>query len=74
MQALFADLPEALQNTVKIADACQFEFDFKARYYPVFVPPQLEGQSFTKETRLQEAEKFLRQLCEEGKIPREKSS
>lgn len=66
MQALFADVPEALQNTVKIADACQFEFDFKAKYYPVFVPPQLEGQSFTKEVRLQEAEKFLRQLCEEG--------
>lgn len=66
MQALFADLPEALETTVSIADECQFEFDFKTRFYPVFVPPHLEGKSFTKEERLAEAEKFLRQLCEEG--------
>jgi DNA polymerase III subunit alpha len=66
MTALFSDLPDALANTVKIADECQFEFDFKTRYYPVFVPPYLEGKEFTKEERLIEAEKFLRQLCEEG--------
>ena len=66
MQALFADVPEALENTVRIAQSCQFEFDFKARFYPVFIPPHLEGQSFTTEERLSEAEKFLRNLCEEG--------
>jgi DNA polymerase III subunit alpha len=66
MQILFADVPEVLEATVAIATEIQFEFDFKTRFYPVFVPPQLEGKRFTKEERLIEAEKFLRQLCEEG--------
>ena len=66
MQAIFADLPEALESTVNIAAECQFEFDFKTKFYPVFVPPHMEGKQFTKEERLNEAEKFLRQLCEEG--------
>jgi DNA polymerase III subunit alpha len=66
MQALFADIPEALEATVTIAAEIQFEFDFKTKFYPVFVPPHLEGKNFTKEERLVEAEKFLRQLCEEG--------
>lgn len=66
MCALFADVPEALENTVRIAQSCQFEFDFKARFYPVFIPPYLEGTSFTAEQRLSEAEKFLRNLCQEG--------
>jgi DNA polymerase-3 subunit alpha len=66
MQALFADLPEALASTVEIASQCQFEFDFKTRYYPVFIPPSMEGKEFSKEERLVEAEKYLRQLCLEG--------
>jgi DNA polymerase-3 subunit alpha len=66
MAALFADIPETLENTLQIASQCQFEFDFKTRFYPVFVPPHLKEKSFTKEERLAEAEKFLRQLCEEG--------
>ncbi len=66
MRQLFHDLPEAVENTVKIAEQCDFEFDFKAKYYPVFVPPTLEGKSYTKEERLIEAESFLRRLCEEG--------
>ena len=66
MHPLFADLPEALANSVNIAESVNFEFDFKARFYPVFIPPHLEGKSFTKEERLSEAETFLRQLCEEG--------
>lgn len=69
MQALFADVPEAIENTARIAESCHFEFDFKTRFYPVFVPPHLENRSFTKEERLLEAEKFLRALCEEG-IPK----
>ena len=49
-----------------IAESVDFEFDFKTKFYPVFVPPHLEGKSFTKEERLTEAEQFLRRLCEEG--------
>ena len=66
MEQKFADLPEALTSTVDIAAQCQFEFDFKTRYYPVFVPPHLENKEFTTQERLAEAEKYLRQLCEEG--------
>ncbi|MBS0603736.1 MAG: DNA polymerase III subunit alpha [Verrucomicrobia bacterium] len=66
MQELFADIPDALSATVEIAAECKFEFDFKTRYYPVFVPPHLEGKTFTVEERNAEAEKYLRQLCEEG--------
>ncbi|MBI3236411.1 MAG: DNA polymerase III subunit alpha [Chlamydiales bacterium] len=66
MQSLFADLPEALENTLLVAEKCQFEFDLKSKYYPVFIPPSLENTSFSKKERKIAAEKFLRQLCEEG--------
>ncbi len=66
MQTLFKDHPEALSTTVEIGSQCGFEFDFKTKYYPVFVPPQLEGRPYTQEERLTEAQKYLRQLCQEG--------
>ncbi len=66
MHALFADIPEALETSWEIASQCRFEFDFKTRFYPVFIPPHMEEKTYTKEERLVEAEKFLRQLCEEG--------
>lgn len=34
MEKLFGDVPEALSNTVKIADACTFEFKFGNLYLP----------------------------------------
>ena len=34
MEKLFGDVPEALANTVKIADACDFEFMFGNLYLP----------------------------------------
>lgn len=64
MQALFADVPEAIAETVKVAALCQCELDFKTKHYPVFVPPELEGKNWTVEERKQAAEKFLRDLCE----------
>lgn len=66
MEALFADLPEAIQNTQKITDACNLTIDFKTKYYPIFTPPHLEGQELEEETRVKEAENFLRELCEKG--------
>lgn len=66
MKALFADLPEALENTVKIADKCKCELDFKTKHYPVFVPPTLEGKSYTPEERIKAAERFLYELCQKG--------
>jgi DNA polymerase-3 subunit alpha len=66
MEQRFADLPDALNSSVDIANQCQFEFDFKTRYYPVFIPPHLENKEFTTEERLAEAQNYLRDLCEEG--------
>lgn len=66
MAALFADLPEAIENTLKIADKCKCELDFKAKHYPVFIPPEVVGKEVTKEERLKAAEQFLFDLCQKG--------
>ncbi|MBU6446224.1 MAG: DNA polymerase III subunit alpha, partial [Verrucomicrobia bacterium] len=66
MQALFADLPEALENTLKIGEKCKCELDFKTRHYPVFIPPHLHGKKVSKTERLKEAEQFLYDLCQKG--------
>lgn len=66
MAALFADVPESLAETVKIAEKCTCEIDFKTKHYPVFVPPHLEGKTISKEDRLKEAEQFLYDLCQKG--------
>lgn len=39
MAALFPDLPEAIENTVKIADACNFKFEFGVNKLPVYHVP-----------------------------------
>ncbi len=48
----------ACKTTADIAAQCQFEFDFKTRFYPVFVPPHLEGKIFHKR----------RAPCRSGKV------
>lgn len=55
MQALFSDIPEALSNTLEIAEKCNVEIDFKTKHYPVYTPP--ESQS---------VEDYLWKLCREG--------
>ena len=69
MSELFADQKEAIEASVKIAQMCQFAFDFKTKFYPVFIPPHLEGKELSKENRAEEAAHYLRTLCEEG-IPK----
>jgi len=66
MQKRFKDLPEALENTQKIAEQCQFEFDFKTKHYPVYVPPELEGQEYTNDERDKSAKQYLKDLCYQG--------
>lgn len=66
MKKLFADLPEAIENTAKIADLCKCDLDFKTKHYPVFVPPELVGVTISKEERLKAAEQFLYNLCVKG--------
>jgi len=49
MAELFADEPEALANTVKIAEACQLEIPMGSYHFPVF--PLEPGQSLTGQLR-----------------------
>ncbi len=55
MRALFSALPEAIENTVKIADRCSVELDFSHTYLPRFPCP--DGQT---------SGDYLRRLTYEG--------
>ena len=55
MAAPFADLPQALANTLRIAERCNAQLDFSAQRLPTFaVPP---GHTLSR---------YLRTLCKEG--------
>ena len=55
MRAIFRDLPEALTNTLRIAEACDLKLEFGVSKYPDYAPP--EGKT---------REGYLRELCESG--------
>ena len=55
MKARFAEAPEAVTNTVEVADKCNLEIEFGKLHYPVFQPPE----HVTREG-------YLRQLLAEG--------
>ncbi len=66
MAALFADIPEALANSVRIAESCHVEMDFKTKHYPIYLPASLDGKQYSKEEQAKAVEEFLWKLCEEG--------
>ncbi|MCI5052479.1 MAG: DNA polymerase III subunit alpha [Simkaniaceae bacterium] len=66
MAEVFSDAPQVLENTLAVAEKCQMQFDFKKKFYPVFVPPSLEGKEYAKEERVEESEKYLMELCTKG--------
>lgn len=66
MRALFSDFPEAIDGALLCADRCHFSYDFDSRFYPVYIPPSIEGTSYTPKEREKAAEEFLRHLCLEG--------
>ncbi|MGA8660149.1 MAG: DNA polymerase III subunit alpha [Chthoniobacterales bacterium] len=55
MQTLFNEVPEALQNTLKIAESCNLKLDFNVSKYPGYEPPP--GKT---------GEVYLRELCYDG--------
>jgi DNA polymerase III subunit alpha len=55
MKKTFADLPEAVENTVRIADMCNVEIELGKNQLPYFEVPQ----GYTPDS-------FLRTLCEKG--------
>ena len=56
MAALFRHVPEAIENTARIADSCELELEFGKHILPAFSPLP-EGKS---------AGRYLRELCEDG--------
>lgn len=66
MKALFEDVPEAISNTLEVAQKCSLQLDFKTKHYPVYIPPSLEGKTYTADERKQASADYLKQLCEEG--------
>jgi len=55
MKALFHEVPEAVRNTLEVAERCNVEIEFGRLHYPVFQPP--EGVT---------RERYLRQWLNEG--------
>src|SRR5579864_2852854 len=55
MKARFAEIPEAVENTLEVAEKCNLEIEFGKLHYPIFNPPE----HFTREG-------FLRQWLAEG--------
>ena len=63
MLELFSDMPEALDLSGCIANQCNVELDFNNKYYPVFIPPELEGKEFSEKDRKSLSQKYLKDLC-----------
>ena len=60
MAAGFADYPEALANTIEIAERCNFKFEFGTYHPPHFVPP--DNQSLSAYLEQQSREGFAQRL------------
>ncbi len=59
MRALFSYAPQAIANTLKIAERCQYDFDFNSLHLPAFESPN--GLT---------AKDYLEQLCRQGYVRR----
>ncbi|MCX5716302.1 MAG: DNA polymerase III subunit alpha [Candidatus Omnitrophica bacterium] len=55
MSNAFSHCPEALKNTIEIAEKCNLELDFKKTHLPRFQPP--DGKT---------RQDYLKELCDEG--------
>lgn len=55
MFAALPEYPDALENTLRVAEMCNVEFDFKTRYAPVFKTPENKS-----------ADDYLRELVTAG--------
>ncbi|MBR4954088.1 MAG: DNA polymerase III subunit alpha, partial [Oscillospiraceae bacterium] len=56
MAQLFPEFPEAIANTSRIAEKCNFDFEFGHYHLPEFRLPEGETDSFA----------YLQKLCDEG--------
>ncbi len=72
MVALFADIPEAVENTVNIAKACNVRLNLGENFLPDYpVPDGYDVNSFFRHVSEQGLEKrleFLQEQCPEGEV------
>ncbi len=69
MQELFFDLPEAIENTQKVAEKCNLEILIDQRYFPkVEIPPGLDSAEYLKKIT---HEKALPLYGKNGSVPKE---
>jgi len=67
MQALFRDIPEALQNSVEIARRCNLELELGKNYLPDFpVPPGMDMAGYFKAQAEEGLQVRLQQIFAEG--------
>lgn len=67
MWEAFSHVPDALENTVKIAERCNVDFEFGKYLIPVFPVPKIEGKIETETD-------FLKRLCYDGLFKKYKIS
>ncbi|MBI5863061.1 MAG: DNA polymerase III subunit alpha [Planctomycetes bacterium] len=63
MATALPEYPQALENTLRVAEMCNVAFDFSKRYAPVFAPPARKT-----------ADEYLRELVYAGALERYGSS
>ncbi|MBI4368350.1 MAG: DNA polymerase III subunit alpha [Candidatus Omnitrophica bacterium] len=67
MKALFSGFPEAIRNTIEIAERCNLELDFSKTHLPKFTPPdQKKPEAYLEELCF----KFLKERMG-GNVPAE---
>ncbi len=68
MTALFKDVPEALKNTLKVAEECSFSFDEGKYYLPKFpIPNDTTTEAYLEQTAIHELELRFIQSEKAGK-------
>ncbi len=65
MQRLFAAYPEAVENTVRIAEKCTFSFTYGQLHFPTFTP---QGNLTHKEQLILDAERGLQKRRDDGRL------
>ncbi len=71
MKKLFAPFKDAVENTVKIAEKCNFEFEFNKLHLPTFTP---EGGLSHKEKLISDTMRGFEKRIENGEITFNKAS
>ncbi len=68
MRTALTGFPEAMENTVRIAEMCNVELDFSKRYAPVYRVPteKLVEAAPATSANMKGDERYIRQLCQEG--------